>query len=118
MKSIEIKNISKSYGDITAIDKLSFDVNKGEIFGLIGPDGSGKTSIFRILTTVTLPDKGKAFVQGLNVSTDFKKIRKLIGYMPGRFSLYQDLTVEENLKFYSSVFNTSIAENYDLIKEI
>ncbi|MDA3884565.1 MAG: ABC transporter ATP-binding protein [Candidatus Delongbacteria bacterium] len=118
MKSIEIKHISKSYGDITAIDDLSFEVNKGEIFGLIGPDGSGKTSIFRILTTVTLPDKGEAFVQGLNVRTDFKKIRKLIGYMPGRFSLYQDLTVEENLKFYSSVFNTSIADNYELIKDI
>jgi ABC-2 type transport system ATP-binding protein len=118
MKAIEIKNISKSYGDITAIDDLSFEVNKGEIFGLIGPDGSGKTSIFRMLTTVTLPDKGEAFVQGLNVRTDFKKIRKLIGYMPGRFSLYQDLTVEENLKFYSSVFNTSIADNYELIKDI
>ena len=118
MKSIEVKNITKRYGDVTAVDNISFEISKGELFGIIGPDGAGKTSLFRILTTVTLPDSGKAFVQGLDILIDFKKTRKLIGYMPGRFSLYQDLTVEENLKFYSSVFNTSIQENYDLIEDI
>ena len=115
MKSIEIKNITKKYGDVTAVDNISFEISKGELFGIIGPDGAGKTSLFRILTTVTLPDSGKASVRGLDILTDFKKIRKLIGYMPGKFSLYQDLTVEVNLNFYSSVFNTSIEENYDLI---
>ena len=118
MKSIKVKNITKRYGDVTAVDNISFEISKGELFGIIGPDGAGKTSLFRILTTVTLPDSGEAFVQGLDILTDFKKIRKLIGYMPGKFSLYQDLTVEENLKFYSSVFNTSIEENYDLIEDI
>ena len=118
MKSIDIKNITKSFGDVTAVNNMSLEVNKGELFGLIGPDGAGKTTLFRILTTVSLPDTGQAFIKGLDVTKDFKKIREIIGYMPGRFSLYQDLTVEENLKFYSSVFNTSVQENYDLIKDI
>ena len=119
---IEIKNISKSYGEINqkilAVDNISFSVEKGEIFGLIGPDGSGKTSIFRMLTTVLLPDSGNAEIDGLDVTKDYKKIRQILGYMPGKFSLYQDLTVEENLEFFASVFNTTIAENYDLIKDI
>ena len=119
---IEVKNISKSYGEknqkILAVDNISFSVEKGEIFGLIGPDGSGKTSIFRMLTTVLLPDSGNAEIDGLDVINDYKKIRQILGYMPGKFSLYQDLTVEENLEFFASVFNTSIQENYDLIKDI
>ena len=119
---IEVNNLSKSYGEknqkILAVDNISFSVEKGEIFGLIGPDGSGKTSIFRMLTTVLLPDSGNAKIDGLDVINDYKKIRQILGYMPGKFSLYQDLTVEENLEFFASVFNTTIAENYDLIKDI
>lgn len=119
---IEVKNISKSYGEknqkIIAVDDISFSVEKGEIFGLIGPDGSGKTSIFRMLTTVLLPDSGTAEIDGMDVVKDYKKIRQILGYMPGKFSLYQDLTVEENLEFFASVFNTTITENYDLIKDI
>src|SRR5574343_456094 len=108
---IKIENISKSYGEknqkILALDDVSFSVEKGEIFGLIGPDGSGKTSIFRILTTLLLPDKGNAKIDGLEIVKDYKNIRKILGYMPGKFSLYQDLTVEENLEFFASVFNRS-----------
>jgi ABC-type multidrug transport system ATPase subunit len=119
---IEVKNISKYYGEknqkILAVDNITFSVKKGEIFGLIGPDGSGKTSIFRMLTTVLLADSGNAEIDGLDVINDYKKIRQILGYMPGKFSLYQDLTVEENLEFFASVFNTTIAENYDLIKDI
>ncbi len=119
---IKVENISKSYGkkkqNFLAVDNISFSVEKGEIFGLIGPDGSGKTSIFRMLTTVLLPDSGNAEIDGLNIIKDYKKIRQNLGYMPGKFSLYQDLTVEENLEFFASVFNTTIAENYDLIKDI
>lgn len=116
--SIRIQNIEKSYDDIKALDDISFDVEKGQLFGLIGPDGAGKTSLFRILTTLLISDKGEAFVESLNVVRDYKKIRKICGYMPGRFSLYQDLTVEENLKFYASIFNTTIQENYHLVKDI
>jgi ABC-type multidrug transport system ATPase subunit len=101
-----------------ALDALSFDVEQGELFGLIGPDGAGKTSLFRILTTLLLPDSGEATVDGLDVVKNFKAIRQRVGYMPSRFSLYQDLTVEENLAFFATIFNTSIAENYDLIKDI
>ena len=119
---IEVKNISKSYGEkkqkILAVDNISFSVEDGEIFGLIGPDGSGKTSIFRMLTTLLHPDSGSAEIEGLDVVKDYKKIRQILGYMPGKFSLYQDLSVEENLEFFASVFNTTIAENYDLIKDI
>ncbi len=97
---------------------ISFEVRKGELFGIIGPDGAGKTSLFRILTTLLLPDGGKASVDGLDVVKDYKEIRKSVGYMPGRFSLYQDLTVEENLEFFATIFNTTIEENYDLIKDI
>ena len=122
MKSIIVNNLTKTYGKKTekvlAVDDVSFDVNPGEIFGLIGPDGAGKTSIFRMLTTVLLPDFGSASIEGFDMVKDYKEIRKILGYMPGRFSLYQDLTIEENLEFFASVFNTTIAENYELIKDI
>ena len=122
MKSIIVNNLTKTYGKKTekvlAVDNVSFDVNPGEIFGLIGPDGAGKTSIFRMLTTVLLPDSGSASIEGFDMVKDYKEIRKILGYMPGRFSLYQDLTIEENLEFFASVFNTTIAENYELIKDI
>jgi ABC-type multidrug transport system ATPase subunit len=100
------------------LNNISFEVNKGDIFGIIGPDGAGKTTLFRILTTLLLADSGSATVNGLDVIKEFRKIRNSIGYMPGRFSLYQDLSVEENLSFYASIFNTTIEENYAMIKEI
>ena len=118
MTSINIQNLSKSYGDTKAVQHLSLEVNKGELFGLIGPDGAGKTTVFRMLTTLLLPDEGSATVEGLDIVKDYKEIRKIVGYMPGRFSLYQDLSVEENLIFFATVFGTTIAENYDLIKDI
>ena len=122
MKSITVQNLTKTYGKknekVLAVDHVSFEVNHGEIFGLIGPDGAGKTSIFRMLTTVLLPDSGSACIENFDVVKDYKEIRKILGYMPGKFSLYQDLTIEENLEFFASVFNTTIAENYDLIKDI
>ncbi len=101
-----------------ALNGISFAVEKGEIFGIIGPDGAGKTSLFRILTTLLLADSGSASVDGFNVVKDYKQIRNHVGYMPGRFSLYQDLSVQENLEFFATIFNTSIQENYDLVKEI
>lgn len=116
--SISAKNIRKSYGDLVALQDISFEVKKGEIFGLIGPDGAGKTTLFRILTTLMLADEGSATVEGKDVVIDYKKIRKTIGYMPGRFSLYQDLTVQENLDFFATIFGTTVEENYDLIKDI
>jgi ABC-type multidrug transport system ATPase subunit len=121
MSAVFAENIIKTYGkkkEVKALNDVSFDVQKGEIFGLIGPDGAGKTSLFRILTTLLLADSGKATVEGLDVVKDYKAIRQTVGYMPGRFSLYQDLTVEENLNFFATVFNTTIHDNYDLIKEI
>lgn len=122
MSAIELKNITKEYsskkGKIRAVDNVSFSVEEGELFGLIGPDGSGKTSIFRILTTVLLADKGSANVIGYDVVKDYEIIRNSVGYMPGRFSLYQDLSVEENLNFFATIFNTSIHENYELISDI
>jgi ABC-type multidrug transport system ATPase subunit len=118
--SVILEHISKTYGKATepAVHDVSFTVNKGELFGLIGPDGAGKTSLFRILTTLILPDSGKASVDGFDVVRDYKKIRNTVGYMPGRFSLYQDLSVEENLNFFATLFNTTVAENYHLIKDI
>ena len=107
-----------NYGSVVALQDISFDVERGELFGLIGPDGAGKTSLFRILTTLLLASSGTAMVDGLDVVYDYKQIRNRVGYMPGRFSLYQDLTVEENLKFFATVFGTTIRENYHLIKEI
>ena len=116
--SVDIRDVSKSYGDVLALEGISFRVERGELFGLIGPDGAGKTSLFRILTTLLLPDEGTAAVEGFDVDGDFREIRKITGYMPGRFSLYQDLTVEENLSCFSTVFGTTVEENYVLIKEI
>lgn len=115
---ISIANISKSFGKVTALSNISFDVKPGELFGLIGPDGAGKTTLFRVLTTLLIADKGTATVAGYDVLNDYKSIRKSVGYMPGRFSLYQDLTVEENLNFFATIFGTTIEENYDLIKDI
>lgn len=116
--SISVKNISKSYKTLKAVDNISFEVADGELFGLIGPDGSGKTTIFRILTTLLIADEGIATVAGYEVVKDYKAIRNSVGYMPGKFSLYQDLTVEENLEFFATIFGTTIEENYDLIKDI
>jgi ABC-type multidrug transport system ATPase subunit len=116
--SVSVKNISKTYKNNIALSDISFEVKKGELFGLIGPDGSGKTSLIRILTTLLMPDSGTASVENLDVISDFKEIRKKIGYMPGRFSLYQDLSVEENLNFFASVFGTTVEKNYSLIKDI
>lgn len=116
--SISVKNISKSFKKVNAVNDVSFEVNDGELFGLIGPDGAGKTTIFRILTTLLFADKGTATVAGFDVIEDYKEIRNNVGYMPGRFSLYQDLTVEENLTFFATIFGTTIEENYDLIKDI
>lgn len=116
--SVRCLNIKKSYGKVNALNDISFEVEKGEIFGIIGPDGAGKTTLFRILTTLILANEGTASVVGYDVVKDYAEIRKHVGYMPGRFSLYQDLSVEENLHFFATVFNTTIEENYDLIKDI
>lgn len=120
MAIVSVENLKMSYdkGRVQALKGVTFDVGEGEIFGLIGPDGAGKTSLFRILTTLLLADSGKAVVDGMDVVKDYKKIRRHIGYMPGRFSLYQDLTVEENLSFFATVFNTTIEENYHLVEDI
>lgn len=118
MKIVSVHNISKSYQGATALEGISFEVNKGEIFGIIGPDGAGKTSLFRILTTLLLADSGTAMIDGNDVVKDYKKIRKKVGYMPGRFSLYQDLSVEENLHIFATLFGTSIEENYQLVEPI
>jgi ABC-type multidrug transport system ATPase subunit len=122
MNTIELKNIVKTYSTkknkITAVDNVSFSVKEGELFGLIGPDGAGKSSIFRILTTLLLADSGSASVMEFDVVNDYKEIRKIVGYMPGRFSLYQDLSVEENLEFFATIFNTTIDANYNLIADI
>jgi len=118
MKAVTVSHISKSYAKIPALQDICFEAEPGEIFGLIGPDGAGKTTLFRILTTLILPDKGSATIGSLDIIKDYREIRTRVGYMPGRFSLYQDLTVEENLRFFATVFNTTIEENYDLIKNI
>lgn len=116
--SITVANISKSYKTVKALQNISFEVKPGELFGLIGPDGAGKTTLFRILTTLLIADKGTATVADFDVLADYKEIRNTIGYMPGKFSLYQDLTVSENLNFFATIFGTTIEENYDLIKDI
>jgi len=122
MPSVIANNLAKQYGKkkdiVQALKGVSFEVEKGELFGIIGPDGAGKTSLFRILTTLLIPDGGSASVDGFDVVKDFKAIRQRVGYMPGRFSLYQDLTIEENLEFFATIFNTTIEANYDLIKDI
>jgi ABC-2 type transport system ATP-binding protein len=116
--SISVSNISKSYKNVKALKDISFEVKPAELFGLIGPDGAGKTTLFRVLTTLLIANQGNATVAGFDVVTDYKKIRNNVGYMPGKFSLYQDLTVAENLNFFATIFGTTIEENYDLIKEI
>ena len=118
MTAVSVSHIDKTYGKVHALKDLSFTVNEGELYGIIGPDGAGKTTLFRILATLMRADKGTAEVAGCDVVKDYRKIRNIIGYMPGRFSLYQDLTVEENLKFFATVFNTTIQENYHLIEDI
>lgn len=116
--AIRVDGISKSYKGIQALKDINLEIRRGEIFGLIGPDGAGKTSLFRILTTLSLADEGKAEVEGKDVVRDYEEIRRTIGYMPGHFALYQDLSVEENLKFYATVFGTTVERNYDNIKDI
>ncbi len=122
MSVVSLQHIRKTYGkpknQVVALEDISFEVAQGELFGLIGPDGAGKTSLFRILTTLLLADRGTATVNGFDVVNQYKEIRRSVGYMPGRFSLYQDLTVEENLQFFATIFNTTVAENYSLIKDI
>jgi ABC-type multidrug transport system ATPase subunit len=120
MIDVALDQVSKTYnkGEVQAVKEVSFEVERGELFGLIGPDGAGKTSLFRILTTLLVPNGGKATVLGHDVVDDYKEIRQHLGYMPGKFSLYQDLSVEENLNFFATVFDTSIEENYDLVKDI
>jgi len=116
--SISIRDVSRRFGKLEALQAIRIEIKPGELFGLIGPDGAGKTTLFRILTTLMLPDSGAASVCGLDIIKDLKEIRRRVGYMPGRFSLYQDLSVEENLNFFATVFNTTVAENYDLIRDI
>jgi ABC-type multidrug transport system ATPase subunit len=118
IKAIESSGVTKSFGATLALDDITFSVNESEIFGFIGPDGAGKTTLFRIITTLLVPDKGNMKVLGMDSITDYKELRKNIGYMPGRFSLYQDLSVEENLNFYATVFGTTVEENYELISDI
>ena len=118
MNAIEVNGISKSYGKVQALQDVTFSVERGEVFGIIGPDGAGKTSLYRILCTLLLPDKGTASVDGFDTVSQMKEIRRRVGYMPGRFSLYQDLTVEENLKFFATLFGTTIEEGYDSIRAI
>ena len=110
--------ISKTYGKEYALQNVSLKIKQGELYGIIGPDGAGKTTLFRILVTLLHANTGTAQIDGLDIEKDYKEIRKRIGYMPGRFSLYPDLTVEENLQFFASIFGTKIQENYHLIKDI
>ncbi|MGM9693392.1 MAG: ABC transporter ATP-binding protein [Alloprevotella sp.] len=118
MKAVVVTELSKRYGSLTALHPSSFEVEEGEVYGLIGPDGAGKTTLFRLLTTLLLPDGGKAEVDGLDVVKDYRELRRRIGYMPGKFSLYTDLTVRENIDFFASVFHTSFEENQRLIADI
>ncbi|MES2386464.1 MAG: ABC transporter ATP-binding protein [Bacteroidota bacterium] len=120
MNAVSVKNVFKTYekGSVSALDNVSLEIAKGELFGLIGPDGAGKTSLFRILTTLLLPDMGSASLLGYDTVKDYREIRNRVGYMPGKFSLYQDLSVAENLAFFATLFNTTIEENYDLVKDI
>lgn len=118
MGAVVAENITKKFGDVIAVDALSFVVEQGELFGFIGPDGAGKTTLFRMLTSLLVPDNGSATVVGCNVVRDYKQLRRHVGYMPGRFSLYQDLSVEENLAFFASIFGTTVEENYELIVDI
>ncbi len=116
--AIEVKNVSKSYDKVKALDCVSLSVQRGEIFGLIGPDGAGKTTLFKILVTLLNADEGSATVDGLNITNDYKKIRARVGYMPGKFSLYPDLTIEENMEFFATLFGVTVEQNYDLVAPI
>ena len=116
--AVNFHQIEKRFGGILALDRVDFGVGEGELFGIIGPDGAGKSTLFRILVSLLLPDSGRCTVDGFDVKRDYREIRKIIGYMPGRFSLYMDLSVEENLAFYARVFGTTVAANYDLVKDI
>lgn len=116
--AIEIRELAHNYGDVQALKPVSLDIAKGELFGFIGPDGAGKTTLFRILTSLMLPDSGSATVIGFDVVRDYQKLRPRLGYMPGQFSLYQDLTVQENLRFFAGLFKTTIDANYHLIADI
>jgi ABC-2 type transport system ATP-binding protein len=116
--AVQVTGLAKSFGDVRALDGVAVTVERGEMFGFIGPDGAGKTTLFRILATLLLPDAGEAQVLGLDVVDDYRALRRLLGYMPGRFSLYPDLTVEENLSFFATVFGTTIAAQYELIRDI
>ncbi|MEN8203047.1 MAG: ABC transporter ATP-binding protein [Bacteroidota bacterium] len=116
--SLIIDHIDKSFREVQALKQINFEVNKGELFGLIGPDGAGKSTLFRIMVSLLLPDRGTCSIQGFNVKSQYKEVRQIIGYMPGRFSLYMDLSVEENLAFYARVFGTTVRENYDLIRDV
>ncbi len=118
MGAVQIDHISKSYKEQVALQNINLHIPEGELFGLIGPDGAGKSTLFQILTTLLIPDEGTATVAGLDTVKDYRKIRRIIGYMPGKFSLYQDLSVEENLQFFATIFQTSIEENYHLIEDI
>ena len=118
MAEVTVRDLCKSYGKCEALRGVSFDVERGELFGIIGPDGAGKSTLFRILTTLLLADSGTASVAGYDTKREYKAIRECVGYMPGRFSLYQDLTVEENLEFFASVFGTTVEENYGLVADI
>ena len=118
MNAIEVNQVAKRYGKVQALQDVSFSVRKGELFGVIGPDGAGKTSLYRILCSLLLPDEGSVRVEGYDVIQQMKEVRKRVGYMPGKFSLYQDLTVEENLHFFATLFGTTVEENYDAIKAI
>lgn len=118
MTSVKVDSLSRRYGKVEALKEVSFEVSRGEIFGIIGADGAGKTTLLRILTTLLLADRGSAEVEGFDVVKQYREIRKRVGYMPGRFSLYQDLTIEENLKFFATLFSTTIEENYHLIEDI
>jgi ABC-type multidrug transport system ATPase subunit len=116
--AISVNGISKRYGAVQALREVSLEVNEGELFGLIGPDGAGKTTLFRILATLLVADSGTATVDGLDVVADYKKLRTRIGYMPGRFSLYPDLSVEENISFFANIFGVTLEQNYDLVAPI
>lgn len=118
MQPIVVQHIHKSFGSVKALDDISFTVEEGALFGLIGPDGAGKSTLFRILATLLLADQGTAYVNGAHVVKDYRSVRRHVGYMPGKFSLYQDLTIEENLNFFATIFKTSVEENYELIKDI
>ncbi|MBM3403772.1 MAG: ABC transporter ATP-binding protein [Bacteroidetes bacterium] len=116
--AVVTENLSKHFGAVKALDDISFKIGKGELFGFIGPDGAGKTTLFRILTTLLLPDGGKATVEGFDTVSEYRQIRRISGYMPGKFSLYHDLSVEENLRFFATIFGTTVSENIHLVQDL